>query len=73
VLADAERLTGFQFRLAGHVEGNERPVAFSAHEQIAHLLGLGGPLTLSLLWRRDRMRPALRALIDGFLEGRATD
>ena len=29
--------------------------------------GLGDPLTLSLVWRRDRMRPALRALVDGFL------
>ena len=33
--------------------------------------GLGEPLTLNLVWRRDRMRPALRALIDGFLESRA--
>ena len=31
--------------------------------------GLGEPLTLCLVWRRDRMRPALRALIDGFLAG----
>lgn len=31
---------------------------------------LGEPLTLSLVWRRDRMRPALRSLIDGFLETR---
>ena len=32
--------------------------------------GIGDPLTLSLVWRRDRMRPALRSLIDGFLETR---
>ncbi len=30
--------------------------------------GLGDTLALSLVWRRDRMRPALRALIDGFTE-----
>ncbi|MDJ0511992.1 MAG: LysR family transcriptional regulator [Methyloceanibacter sp.] len=30
--------------------------------------GLGGSLALKLVWRRDRMRPALRALIDGFTE-----
>ncbi len=32
--------------------------------------GLGDALTLNLVWRRDRQRPALRALIDGFLAGR---
>ena len=34
------------------------------------LEGLGAPLTLNLVWRRDRMRPALRVLIDGFLDSR---
>ena len=32
---------------------------------------LDEPISLSLVWRRDRMRPALRALVDGFLEARS--
>ncbi len=32
--------------------------------------GLGAQLALNLVWRHERMRPALRALIDGFEETR---